>query len=89
LWRALSGRRLGTSFRRQVPVGTFIADFLAPRERLIVEVDGGCHARRSAADARRDRKLRRWGYRVLRLDSEQVLGDVSGAVRLIRAALRE
>ena len=44
LWRAIRGGRLGAQFRRQVVVGRFIADFAAPKERLIVEVDGGYHA---------------------------------------------
>ena len=89
LWRQLSGKRLdGVAFRRQTPVGHFVADFLAPAHNLIVEVDGAHHARRAAADARRDRKLRRWGYRVLRLDAELVLRNMSEALRRIREALR-
>jgi len=54
---------------------------------LVVEVEGGYHARRRSADASRDRKLRRLGYRVIRLDAELVLRDLSAAVALIRAAL--
>lgn len=57
LWQALSGSKLGVAFRRQVPIGRYIADFLAPACRLVVEVDGGYHATpaRLRADARRDR----------------------------------
>jgi cyclase len=88
LWAAIRGRRLGVQFRRQVPVGDrFIADFLAPREMLIVEVDGPCHARRRARDACRDKKLRRWGYRVLRLDAQLVLRELPVALGRIREAL--
>ena len=55
LWRLLSARKLGVSFRRQVPLaGRYIADFLAPSIHLVLEVDG---------DARRDRALARLGYR--------------------------
>ena len=54
---------------------------------LIVEVDGGYHARRRRADESRDRQLRRLGYRVVRLDAELVLSDLPAAVALIRAAL--
>ena len=72
LWRALRARQLGVEFRRQVPVLRFIVDFLAPAARLIVEVDGGYHARRTRADARRDEKLRRAGYRVLRVHADNV-----------------
>src|SRR6188768_3528639 len=74
LWSALNAGQLGVSFRRQVPVaGRFIADFCAPSIKLIVEVDGGYHARRRTADASRDRKLARLGYRVIRVNSELVL----------------
>ena len=88
LWSALNARQLGVSFRRQVPVaGLFIADFLAPAIRLIVEVDGPIHARKQSADARRERKLQRAGFRILRISAELVLRDLGAAVALIRAAL--
>lgn len=54
-----------------------------------VEVDGGYHAARRAADARRERVLRRLGYRVLRLDAELVLGAPEQALALVRAALAD
>ena len=48
LWSQIKGRRLGVQFWRQLPVGgRFIADFLAPARRDIVEVDGGYHALRA------------------------------------------
>ncbi len=80
LWRAISGRKLGVQFRRQVVVGRFIADFAAPSARLIVEVDGGSHRGRARLDARRDRVLARFGWRVLRLDAELVVRDVAEAL---------
>ena len=64
-------------------------DFLAPAQRLIVEVDGRWHEHRTAADARRDRKLERLGYRVLRLQADFVLRDLPAAVAMVRAALAE
>ena len=88
LWSALKARQLGVSFRRQVPVaGLFIADFLAPRIKLIVEVDGAIHARKQGADARRDRKLQRAGFRIIRVTAQLVLSDLAAAVALVRAAL--
>ena len=81
-------RVLGVAFRRQVPIGNrYIADFLAPSVKLVVEVDGCCHARRVVADARRDRVLLRLGYRVLRLDAELVLRQLPLAVEAVRQAL--
>ena len=90
LWSCLKARQLGVVFHRQVPVvGRFIADFLAPSRRVIVEVDGGYHAHRAAADARRDRALARAGYRVLRLEASLVLGSLPEAVARVRAALAQ
>ncbi|MBK6520306.1 MAG: DUF559 domain-containing protein [Polyangiaceae bacterium] len=61
---SLRGSRLGTPFRRQVVLGRHIVDFLAPRARGALEVDGEVHAQRGAADARRDRDLAScMGYR--------------------------
>jgi very-short-patch-repair endonuclease len=87
-WLALSGGQLGVSFRRQVPLlGRFIADFFAPPLRLVVEVDGSVHERTRRADARRDEKLARLGYHVLRLDAELVLRDLPAAVARLREAV--
>ncbi|MGC4065051.1 MAG: DUF559 domain-containing protein [Polyangiaceae bacterium] len=87
LWALLSGGKLGVAFRRQVPVGRYIANFVAPSVKLIVEVDGGYHSRRAVADARRDRDLRRLGYRVLHLSAEMVLSQPVAAVELVLAAI--
>jgi very-short-patch-repair endonuclease len=71
-------------FRRQVPLlGRFIADFLAPARRLVIEVDGGYHVERARADARRDAVLARAGYRVLRFEAELVVRDVEAVLDLI------
>ena len=89
LWAELSGGRLGVWFRRQVVVGASIVDFMAPARKLVVEVDGGYHgdSRRQRADKRRDKRLERAGYRVLRLPAELVLSNIAEALSLIRAAL--
>lgn len=87
LWRALRACQLGPRFWRQVVLSGFILDFLAPAARVVVEVDGGYHARRRRADARRDEKLRRAGCRVLRLEAELVMKDLPAALERIAAAL--
>jgi very-short-patch-repair endonuclease len=78
-------------FRRQVVIGEkFIVDFVAPRQKLVVEIDGRAyHDRRRAADARRDRKLARLGYRVLRLEADLVTYNLPEAVARIASALAE
>jgi len=88
LWSQLAGRRLGVAFRRQVVIGQYIVDFLAPAPRLVVEVDGAYHARRSRVDARRDARLKVLGYRVLRLEAELVMRELAVALEHIEVALR-
>jgi very-short-patch-repair endonuclease len=88
LWAALSGGKLGASFRRQVPLlGKYIADFFAPAVGVVVEVDGKYHGKRGQQDERRDRALRRAGFRVVRVEAEAVLGDLEGALGVVRQVL--
>lgn len=89
LFQALRGKRLGVLFRRQVVVGPYIVDLLAPAQKLVVEIDGGYHASpaQHRADARRDRALAQLGYRVLRLPGAMVQHQLADAVALVRAAL--
>lgn len=81
LWRALSRSQIGAKFRRQAVIPPFIADFLCPSLRLIVEVDGYTHNR--AADARRDARLAELGYSVLRFTNAEVIGNIDGVFAVI------
>jgi very-short-patch-repair endonuclease len=66
LWHILRGRRFsGYKFRRQVPIGAYIADFVCFEARLIVEADGSQHAE-SVRDASRDSWLEAQGFRIRR-----------------------
>ena len=87
LWEALKAGQAGALFRRQVRIGRFVADFSAPGLHLIVEVDGAYHRARRAADARRDAKLSKLGYRVVRLSAQLVLEEFSSALELVRVAV--
>jgi very-short-patch-repair endonuclease len=90
LWGAIRGSALGAQFRRQVPVGpSFIADFYAAELRLIVEVDGLIHARKSAVDLRRTAMLSRLGFVVLRLPSDLVEQQLPVALARIRQAIAQ
>ena len=72
LWRLLRDRRLETlKFRRQVPIGRYVVDFLCLRHRLIVEADGPFHEN-SAHDLERDAWLRKQGFRVLRFPNSLI-----------------
>jgi len=80
LWQALRSRELaGMKFRRQVPVGPYVADFLSYQQRLVVEVDGGQHAE-STKDRVRDAWFGRNGFQVMRFWNHDVLGNLDGVL---------
>ena len=92
LWRYLKAHHLdGLGFRRQVPMGAYIVDFVCHAARLVVELDGETHD--FEARQRYDLKLDAWfaarGYFVLHIPNEEVLGNLEGAWELIRATARE
>ena len=88
LWRHLRLRQIdGHKFRRQHPLGHYIADFVCVECKLIVEVDGGQHAGQLAQDATRTAWLEAHGYRVLRFWNNEVLGNIAGVLERVRAAL--
>ena len=80
LWFALRDRRFSDfKFRRQVPVGPFIADFICYERRVVIEVDGGQHAE-SSGDARRDRWFAANDFLVLRFWNNDVLSNLEGVL---------
>jgi len=89
LWQELRLlRREGFHFRRQAPLGPFIADFVCHRARLVIEIDGGQHAREAnlAADTRRTEALAAHGFRVMRFWNDDVWANLEGIVDMIRNA---
>ena len=90
LWRTLRGSRIdGLKFRRQVPIGSYVADFLCFQRRLIVELDGPPHdsEERQSRDRARDEWLHEQGYLVLRFANDLVIGGGDIVVDKIRAAI--
>jgi adenine-specific DNA-methyltransferase len=84
LWSRLrDGRLLGTKFRRQVPIGGFIADSCCRHPKLVVELDGGQHAEHAAQDASRTRLMAEHGYTVLRFWNHEVLQDTEAVLEAI------
>jgi very-short-patch-repair endonuclease len=75
MWNLLREfRSRGARFRRETPIGPYIADFAWLSARIVVEVDGDSHEFRDARrhDAQRDRFLRSQGFTVLRFDNSDV-----------------
>jgi very-short-patch-repair endonuclease len=88
LWFRLRDRRLGGwKFRRQFPIDRFTVDFFCADAHLIIELDGGQHAIRSVADARRTKILEAMGYLVLRYWNNDVMQNTDGVLEDIYAAL--
>jgi very-short-patch-repair endonuclease len=92
LWRYLKAHHLdGLGFRRQVPMGGYIVDFVCHAARLVIEIDGETHdfEARQKHDLKRDAWFEARGYLVLRIPNAEVLGNLEGTWELIRAAARE
>jgi very-short-patch-repair endonuclease len=86
-----SWRARGFHFRRQAPRQGYIVDFVCLKHRLVVEIDGGQHNLDAgvARDARRDEKLEKSGFRVLRFWNSDVDCNLAGVLQAIDAALSE
>ena len=86
LWMRLRAHRLhGLSFRRQTPIGPFIADFVCHSQNLVIELDGGQHT--IGLEIKRDSKRQQWleakGYRVLRFWNSDVVRQCDAVVERI------
>jgi very-short-patch-repair endonuclease len=86
----LRDRRLaGVKFRRQHPIGPYVADFCSLESCLVIELDGGQHASRAEADRRRTEHLNREGYRVLRFWDNDVFENLPGVLQRIMEAVKD
>ncbi len=86
LWSKVRLKQVaGHQFYRQRIIGDYIVDFLCPKVRLVVEVDGGQHYadENMAAERERDGYLKDLGLTVLRFNNGEVLGNIEGVVETI------
>jgi adenine-specific DNA-methyltransferase len=91
LWRSLRSNQMGFAFRRQHPIGPYIADFACLTAQLVIELDGGGHCEPAAMDydKERDDYLRARGFRVVRISNREVLVNLDGVLREIERRLKE
>ncbi len=92
LWAALRDHRLnGASFRRQVPIENFIADFVCHAAKLVIELDGGQHFSDQAEqkDAARSAAIEAQGFKVLRFSNHDVTTNRDGVLETITTAVAE
>jgi very-short-patch-repair endonuclease len=88
LWALLRDRKLaGLKFRRQVPLGPYVADFLSFRHRLVIEADGPAHLTDVEHDRVRDAWMTDQGFRVLRFPNAMIATDRHGVLSRILEAV--
>ena len=81
LWSILRNRQFfGLKFKRQVPIGVYIADFCCNEKKLIIELDGGQHnvPDRIEYDKKRTEFLKGEGYKVIRLWNNDINDNLEG-----------
>ena len=84
LWRAIRGRQLhGYRFRRQHPIGPYIADFACIEKKCVIELDGGQHQNQISYDEDRTIFLQIQGWQVLRFWNNDVLNHLDGVVSTV------
>jgi very-short-patch-repair endonuclease len=89
LWSVIRQRQLGGfRFRRQHPMGPYIADFACLEVGLVIEVDGGQHDG-SSTDGRREAFMRGKGFKVLRFWNNEVMANLEGVCSVIARCLPE
>jgi len=87
LWSRLRMEQVGVKFRRQHPVGNYIADFACLSPKLIVELDGSQHADQQQYDQRRDAYFSSQGFAVLRFPADQPFVNIEGVLSVIAREL--
>ncbi len=90
LWAVLRNQQIdGIRFRRQHAIGNFIVDFCAPRQKLVIELDGSQHLEQHEYDDERTTFLQSQGYQVLRFWNKDVMNNLRGIVTAIQYALKD
>ena len=92
VWRRLRGNQMGVKFRKQHPIGPYIADFYSRECSLVVEVDGAQHFETEEAqvyDRERNAYMENLGLTVLRFSSYDVGANLEGVLASIYREARQ
>jgi very-short-patch-repair endonuclease len=91
LWTYLRKRQLGVRFRRQVPIGPYIVDFVALYINLVIEIDGGHHFDpvQSTKDNDRTTYLEHHGFRVIRFTNLDIFYSIEDVVESISEVIQQ
>ncbi len=88
MWEHLRDRKfLGLKFRRQTPIGPYVADFFCHELRLVLEVDGSVHEEKAqiSHDVNRNANLEALGFRILRVTNHEVRENLDAVLETIRS----
>ena len=87
-WWMVRDRRLGGyKFKRQYPIGRYIADFVCIERKLVVELDGSQHAEQKDYDAERESFFASQGFRIVRFWNPEFLKNQDGVAYQLLALL--
>jgi very-short-patch-repair endonuclease len=90
LWKHLRNRQLlSFKFRRQVPIGPYIVDFVCLSLKLIIEVDGSQHMSNVNYDNSRTLHLENHGFHVVRFWNNTVLTEIDSVLEALTLALSQ
>jgi|AntRauTorckE6833_2_1112554.scaffolds.fasta_scaffold02465_8 very-short-patch-repair endonuclease len=87
IWNYLKNSNLEYKFRRQHGIGPYVVDFVCPKRKIIVEIDGSQHMDAEQYDRKRDEYLRAKGYMVLRFWNSEINTAIKAVVQRIYDAL--
>ncbi len=88
-WRLVAAKALNVKFRRQHVIDNYIVDFVSLEGKLIVEIDGGYHndSQQMILDNQRAEVLKDYGFTILRLQNEEVIGNPEQTLAKVKLAL--
>jgi very-short-patch-repair endonuclease len=87
LWSYLGKKQLnGMRFRKQHPIGDYIADFYCHELKLIIEVDGPIHNQKLEYDRTRTEEMAKVGLQVIRFTNDEIIADIGSVIEKIKCA---
>ena len=92
LWKyVLRASYLGVPFRRERPIGRFIADFVCLPLKLVIEVDGATHfeVETKVKDKQKDKELNEMGFEILRFQDNIILNNINSVKEIIKNKIEE
>jgi len=90
LWLHLKNKQLRARFRRQYGIGHYIADFCSPRQKLVIEIEGGIHDNEEEKyyDQGRRLNIEDLGFRVLYFTNEEIEQEINKVIEVIKKHIK-